>query len=64
MANLTLKFECPTTKLAVLIVVPQSREGTKQYWEKDLRRICPHCGQRHRFAFKDGLLAGALSVDD
>jgi hypothetical protein len=62
MLNLNLEFECPRTRKPVVFEIKRDPVQIKQRWPTVLRRICPHCGERHRFSFKDGIMQGALYV--
>jgi hypothetical protein len=62
--EIKLRFVCPTTSKAVEFHLARDTNTFKKLWTKDLRRICPHCGARHRFAFKDGYALGAIAVEE
>ena len=64
MPYLTLEFECPRTKKLVVFEMKRDAGEVSQRWPKVLRRICPHCGERHRFSFKDGITQGAFYIGE
>jgi hypothetical protein len=59
-----LRFDCPTTKKPVVFHIKRDRETFQKRWPNDLRRICPHCRARHRFAFKEGVVSAATSLEE
>lgn len=57
-SQLMLQFMCPITGKKIDFTLP-GETSVHDSWEKEFRRLCPHCRKRHRFLFKDGFLAAS-----
>jgi ribosomal protein S27AE len=56
MPTVVLQFTCPRTGRSVEYTETEDLEALKGRWDRKLRRICPHCGARHVFRFRDGVM--------
>jgi hypothetical protein len=57
-----LRFECPATRRPVDYEVPGDAGTLKEFWSRTLLRSCRHCGQVHRFSFRNAYVTGILAV--
>ena len=48
-----LQFRCPDTRRPVAYEAPGDARTLKDLWARQLFVTCPHCGQIHRFSFRD-----------
>jgi hypothetical protein len=57
----TLQFHCPKTGAPIKLEAPSAKRDLVDHWADTLRGLCPHCGERHSFTFRDGYVNGVMA---
>jgi hypothetical protein len=57
----TLRFACTETGKPLEYEVPGDASTLKDFWSRTLLRHCRHCGQVHRFSFRNAYVAGMIA---
>ncbi len=57
-----LRFTCRHTGKAVDCPAADDFASVRARWNDAVEFACPHCRKLHRFAFKEGYMAGSIAV--